>query len=151
MKTMEIPQKMAELLDTLGMVDNEDERSAMLIDFAGRFKEVPREIASRPFSEDRKVKYCESEAYVWDVEKPDGTLQFYFAVENPSGISAKALAYLLNKGLSGQPLEEVASISPDIVRKIFRENISMGKGMGLMSMVDTVRLLAALRIKQSRN
>jgi cysteine desulfuration protein SufE len=142
---------MVEVLDALRMVENEDERSAMLIDFAGRFKEVPREVATRPFSEARRVKYCESEAYVWEVEKPDGTLQFYFAVENPSGISAKALAYLLDKGLSGQPLAEVVSISADIVKKIFRENISMGKGMGLMSMVETVRSLAELRLRQSIN
>ncbi len=148
---MEIPSAMADVLETLGMVDNEDERSAMLIDFAGRFKEVPQEVAARPFSEERRVKYCESEAYVWGIDNPDGTLQFYFAVENPSGISAKALAYLLQKGLSGQSLQEVASVSPDIVKKIFRENISMGKGMGLMSMVESVRSLAEARLRRSNN
>ena len=146
---MPIPSAMAEILETLGMIDNEDERSAMLIDFAGHFREVPREIATRPFSEDRRVRYCESEAYVWGIENRDGTMQFFFAVENPSGISAKALAYLLQKGLSGQPLKEVASISRDIVKKIFRENISMGKGMGLMSMVDAVRSLAESRLQQA--
>ena len=29
-----------------------------------------------------------------------------------------------------------------IVERIFRQNISMGKGMGLMAMVDAVRALA---------
>jgi hypothetical protein len=33
-------------------------------------------------------------------------------------------------------------VSPDIVEQIFRQNISMGKGMGLMSMVQAVRSLA---------
>ena len=32
--------------------------------------------------------------------------------------------------------------TPDIVEKIFRQNISMGKGLGLMSMVQAVRSLA---------
>ena len=32
--------------------------------------------------------------------------------------------------------------SQDIVEAIFRQNISMGKGMGLMSMVEAVRTLA---------
>jgi hypothetical protein len=36
----------------------------------------------------------------------------------------------------------VARVSPEIVEKIFRQNISMGKGMGLMSMVLAVQTLA---------
>ena len=35
-----------------------------------------------------------------------------------------------------------AQVTPDIVEKIFRQNISMGKGLGLMSMVQAVRTLA---------
>jgi len=76
------------------------------------------------------------------VKNPDGTLKLYFAVENPSGISAKALATILDKTLSGLPAEDVAQITPDLVEAIFRQNISMGKGMGLMSMVQAVRALA---------
>ena len=34
-------------------------------------------------------------------------------------------------------------MSPEIVEQIFRQNISMGKGMGLMAMVNAVRALAA--------
>ena len=44
---------------------------------------------------------CESDAYVWALKKPDDTLKLYFAVENPSGVSAKALAAILDKTLSG--------------------------------------------------
>jgi hypothetical protein len=38
---------------------------------------------------------------VWALKKPDDTLKLYFAVENPSGVSAKALAAILDKTLSG--------------------------------------------------
>jgi sulfur transfer protein SufE len=76
------------------------------------------------------------------VRNPDGTLKLAFAVENPSGISAKALAAILDQTLSGLPPEEIAKVDPDIVEQIFRQNISMGKGMGLMSMVQAVRTLA---------
>jgi sulfur transfer protein SufE len=65
-----------------------------------------------------------------------------FAVENPSGVSAKALAAILESTLSGLSPEEIASVDPEIVEQIFRQNISMGKGMGLMSMVQAVRALA---------
>ena len=37
---------------------------------------------------------------------------------------------------------EIAQIDPEVVERIFRQNISMGKGMGLMSMVQAVRALA---------
>ena len=63
-------------------------------------------------------------------------------MENPSGISAKALATILDKTLSGLPAAEVATVTPDLVERVFRQNISMGKGLGLMSMVLAVRALA---------
>ena len=143
---MSASQRLSEILDALDLMSDEEERSALLIDFSDRFSEVPASVARRPFPEDHRVRYCESEAYVWGVEQPNGTLKFYFAVENPSGISAKALAVLLDKAFSGAPLEEVSSVSPDIVQAIFRQNISMGKGMGLMSMVETVRNLARQKL-----
>lgn len=147
---MSASQRLSEILDALDLMSDEEERSALLIDFSDRFREVPGSIARRPFPEGHRVRYCESEAYVWGVEQPDGTLKFYFAVENPSGISAKALAVLLDKAFSGAPLEEVSSVSPDIVQAIFRQNISMGKGMGLMSMVETVRNLARHKLSRQK-
>ncbi|MCC6991904.1 MAG: SufE family protein, partial [Acidobacteria bacterium] len=85
---------------------------------------------------------CESEAYAWAVPNADGTLKLHFAVENPSGVSAKALAAILDKALSGLPPAEIAKVDPEIVERLFRQNISMGKGMGLMSMVQSVAALA---------
>jgi cysteine desulfuration protein SufE len=149
MMTMEKqPEQLALLLDTLTTVEDQNQRTEVLLDFADRFKEVPEHVARRPFPEEGRIQYCESEAYLWTEELPNGTLKFYFAVENPSGISAKALAYLLDRTLSGAPLHEVAQVSPDIVTTIFRQNISMGKGMGLMSMVQAVRDGARRALKQ---
>ena len=136
------PERLREFLETLMMVSDESDRANLLISYADRFREVPPDVARRPFPEDHRVPFCESEAYVWAVPNTDGSLKFYFAVENPSGVSAKALAAILDKTLSGARPEEVTAVSPDIVEKIFRQNISMGKGMGLMSMVQTVQRLA---------
>lgn len=134
-------QSLQRLVDMFKMFDPAD-RTNMLLSFADQFKDVPREVATRPFEKSHQVPQCESDAYVWAVKRPDGTLQLYFAVENPSGVSAKALAAILDKTLSGLPASEIAGITPDIVEKIFRQNISMGKGMGLMSMVQAVATLA---------
>src|ERR671921_2323521 len=126
-----LPDKLEHLVETFEMFDPSD-RTNMLLSYADQFKEVPPAIATRPFPRSHQVPQCESDAYVWAQKLPDDTLKLYFAVENPSGVSAKALAAILDRTLSGLPASEIATINTDIVEKIFRQNISMGKGMGLM-------------------
>jgi cysteine desulfuration protein SufE len=140
-----MPEKLDQLIEMFQMFDPSD-RTNLLLSYADQFKEVPAGIAARPFDKSHQVPQCESDAYVWARKRPDGTLELYFAVENPSGVSAKALAAILNKTLSGLPAREIATITPDIVERIFRQNISMGKGMGLMSMVQAVAALAKAAI-----
>ena len=99
----EYPEKLQTLLDVFAGVTDTHERTQLLLDYAKRFKEVPAEVATRPFGKDHLVPHCESEAYVWAVPNADGTLALHFAVENPSGVSAKALGAILQKTLSGLP------------------------------------------------
>jgi cysteine desulfuration protein SufE len=138
---MPYPQKLQDLLDMFAMFEGPD-RTDLLLSYADQFKEVPAEVAVRPFDKSHQVPQCESDAYAWAMKNPDGTMKLYFAVENPSGISAKALAAILDRTLSGLTPAEIGSIDQEIVERIFRQNISMGKGMGLMSMVEAVRSLA---------
>jgi cysteine desulfuration protein SufE len=138
---MTYPQKLQDLLDMFAMFEGPD-RTDLLLSYADQFKEVPAEVAVRPFDKSHQVPQCESDAYAWAMKNPDGTMKLYFAVENPSGISAKALAAILDRTLSGLTPAEIGSIDQEIVERIFRQNISMGKGMGLMSMVEAVRSLA---------
>ena len=136
-----MPDKLQQLVDLFQMFDPAD-RTNLLLSYADQFKEVPASIATRPFPKSHQVPQCESDAYVWAQKLPDETMKLYFAVENPSGISAKALAAILDKTLSGLTPAEIATVNCDIVEKIFRQNISMGKGMGLMAMVNAVQALA---------
>jgi cysteine desulfuration protein SufE len=138
----EIPETLADKLEALSLVPDRAERIQILIDTAERFQEVPPEIATRPFPEDHRVPACESEAFVWAERRPDGRLDFHFAVENPQGISAKAMAVILKSSLSGQPLEQVAAVPQDVVYQVFGNELSMGKSMGLMGMVSMVTTLA---------
>jgi cysteine desulfuration protein SufE len=119
-------------------VADREERVMLLLDYAERFRPVPGSIATPPYPEDHKIPYCESDTYVWMTQNPTGTITPHFAVENPSGISAKALAAILTEGLQGATPEEVAAVSEDIVERIFRQNISMGKGMGLTAIVQRI-------------
>jgi cysteine desulfuration protein SufE len=134
--------KLTTLLETFDELPDPADRTDLLLSYADQFREVPPEIATRPFPESHHVPQCESDAYIWAIRNPDGTLKFHFAVENPSGVSAKALAAILERYVSGLPPQEIATIDADIVERIFRRNISMGKGMGLMSMVNAVKALA---------
>lgn len=135
-------ERLNAVLETFDTFPDPGDRTDLLLGYADQFKEVPAEVARRPFPESHHIPQCESDAYIWVVPHPDGTLKLHFAVENPSGVSAKALATILDKSLSGLPAAEIATIDNSIVERIFRRNISMGKGMGLMSMVDAVKVLA---------
>jgi cysteine desulfuration protein SufE len=139
---MDTPGPLSQILETLELLPDQADRAQMLIGFADQFRDVPPEVATRPFAAEHQVPQCESDAYAWAVVNADGTLKLHFAVESPVGVSAKALATILDQGLSGQKPEVIAHVSPEIVFRIFRQNISMGKGIGLMGMVQAVRSLA---------
>ena len=138
---MGYPKPLQDVIDMFEMFDPAD-RTSMLLSYADQFREVPPSVAKRPFSKSHQVPQCESDAYAWGIKQPDGTVDLHFAVENPSGVSARALAAILQKTLSGLPAAEIASVDASIVERLFRQNISMGKGLGLMSMVQAVQALA---------
>jgi cysteine desulfuration protein SufE len=145
----ELPEPLAAMVGEFRMMDR-GERTESLIDLADRFVEVPPDVATRPFPETQRAPRCESEAFVWAVDQPDGTVRFHFAVENPQGVSARAWAAILGETLSGQPLERVALVPPEVVYEIFGRDLSMGKGQGLLGMLELVHYEARRRLNARR-
>lgn len=147
----EFPGRLAELVDDMQSITDRRERADMLIEIADRFDEVkvPSTVATRPYDEQHRAPACESEAYVWAVDQPDGTLKYYFDVLNPQGLSAMAMSVILGETVSGQPLEQVVNVSDDVVFKIFGKELSMGKGAGLMGILTLVRAEARRRIQRN--
>ena len=145
----EIPGPLRQILDELDGLD-QSERAEYLLELSDEFEEVPQRVASRPFPNSHRVQKCESEAYIWVEDRDDGTLDFHYAVENPQGISAKAVAAILKETLSGEPLEEVASVSPEILHRIFGRQLSMGKGEGLSGIIELSAAEARRRLKAAR-
>jgi len=133
-----LPDQLERLVSTLEALDRGD-RIQMLIELANQFKPVPARIAQHPFPAEHRVPGCESEAYVWSELGAKGNLTYHFAVENPQGISAMALATILGSSLSGAALDEVAEVPADVIYRIFGRELSMGKSLGLMGMVNMVR------------
>ena len=142
------PERLDNMISMLESLERED-RIQMLIDAAERMQSVPARIAQRPFPAAHRVPGCESEAYIWSEARPDGTQSYYFAVENPQGISAMALAEILRDSLSGAPLPEVAAVPADIIYRIFGRELSMGKSLGLMGIVNMVRAAAQQQLKEA--
>jgi cysteine desulfuration protein SufE len=142
------PPKLAEVLEDFSFLTDRNERSEYLIEIADRFKEakVTSDIATKPYEESHRVPACESEAFVWALDNPDGTLTYRFDVLNPQGLSAMAMSVILNDACSGAPPEQVAMVATDIVFKIFGREISMGKGQGLMGIVAMVQHEAQKRL-----
>ena len=133
------PEPLQELMDTLALLPDRNDRIQLLIDLSERFEEVPERVARRPFPEEHRVEGCESEAFVWAEPRGDGTFDYHFAVENPQGVSARSLATILRQGLSGRAPEEIARVPSDLVYEVFGNELSMGKSMGLMGMVSKVQ------------
>lgn len=144
------PAKLAEMVEDFSFLSDRNERIEYLIEIADRFEtaKVPASISERPHPEENHVQFCESEAYVWAVDQPDGTLEFYFDVLNPQGLSAMAMSVILHETLAGVPLDQITEVQNDVVFKIFGKEISMGKGQGLMGIISMVRHEAKKRVAQ---
>lgn len=136
---MPIPNKLQEQLDTLAMFTDRAERIQALIGIGESYRLPGPDIVPR--TQERKIPGCESEVFLATAPQGQG-LKFQFAVDNPQGISAMALAQILDEGLSGEPLEEVRQVPDEIVYEIFGRELSMGKSLGLTNMVRSVKKAA---------
>ena len=128
-----LPPKLQAVLDDLEFLTERRERIDYLISLGETYAnfspdEVPREPS-------RRVPGCESEVYFRAAPRGDGTLDLRYAVDNPQGISAMAMARILDDGLSGEPPEAIAALPEDLPERIFGRELSMGKGLGLGGMV----------------
>ncbi len=140
------PPKLQEYLDDFGFISSREERVDYLIDIADEFKPAPASIATKPYDEANRVIGCESEAFVWALDRADDTLDFYFDVLNPQGLSAMAMSAILAEACSGAPLDQVAAINGEVVFTFFGRDISMGKGRGLTELVNAVVYQAKRRL-----
>lgn len=136
---MPYPAKLQEFLDDLSMFEDRAERIDALISIGQRFKNPDSSALAR--NPETRVPGCESEVFV--VSEPEAVgRKFKFAVDNPQGISAMALAQILDENLSGEKPEEVEKVSEEVVYDIFGRELSMGKSLGLTNMVRMVKLEA---------
>ncbi len=138
----EYPEPLRDVLEAFA--EDPADRNAMLIEYSDQFKGVPESVARRPYPAANRVPHCESDSYVF-VEPREGgkRMQYYFAVENPFGVSARALSAILDSTINNLPAEQIARMPiDDIVPTLFGPHISMGKGQGLMGICSMVKAMA---------
>jgi cysteine desulfuration protein SufE len=134
---MPYPAKLQEFLENLAMFPDRAERIEALISIGDRFKNPGPDVVPR--NSETRVPGCESEVFI--ASRPEGQgRKFLFGVDNPQGISAMALAQILDETLSGEPPSEVEKVTEEVVFDIFGRELSMGKSLGLTNMVKMVKL-----------
>jgi cysteine desulfuration protein SufE len=139
-----VPAPLQEQIDNVLVFEDRQSRIEALIALADEYRARP--IPDVPRDDSHRVPACESEVYMHAIPEGDAA-RFEYAVDNPQGMSAMALARILEEGLSGVPLGEVAKIPDEIVYDIFGRELSMGKSAGLMGMVQMARAAAARRLR----
>lgn len=136
---MATQKNLQRVIDYFEKISDEQQRIQMLISYSKRFEEVPETVASRPFDQAHRVPECESDVYVWVDVDNDHNVDFYAAVDNPQGLSAKALGAVLQKALKDAKVEDIEKLDHELVYKVFGKQLSMGKNMGLMGMIQMIK------------
>jgi cysteine desulfuration protein SufE len=134
-----MPPRLQEQLDNLALFPDRQDRIEALISLGDEFRSKPR--ADVPRDDAHRVPACESEVFIDSLPLATGR-QYRFAVDNPQGISAMAMAQILDEGLSGEDPNLVRQVPDDIIYTIFGRELSMGKSAGLMGMVQKVKMEA---------
>jgi cysteine desulfuration protein SufE len=128
------------ILAELDLFPDRQEKIEVLISIADEFQNRTSEIVPR--TESNKVPGCESEVFVVCQPLESGGLNLMFAVDNPQGLSAMVMARILEKCFSGKQAFEIAEVDEAIVFRIFGNELSMGKNLGLTNMIKMIKALA---------
>ncbi|MGE0000879.1 MAG: SufE family protein [Fimbriimonadaceae bacterium] len=130
---------LAETIEAFEFLTDRQERIEELVRASRRFQQAE---SPKPFPEANRVPGCESEAFVW-VTGDQAAVKLGFAVENPQGVSAMALATILRETMDGLPASDFSSIPDDLHLRLFGAELSMGKALGLGNLVAAVKVGAA--------
>lgn len=131
-------EKLEALTEEFSTIDDPGMRADLLIEYSEGYNEVPENLASRPFPENRRVPGCESDVFLFTTKDGEG-FRFYFGIDNPQGISAMALASIISECLDGVPASELSQVDEGFVHTLFGKQLSMGKGQGLGNLLRMVK------------
>lgn len=132
---MPYPEPIQEFIENLSFLEDRADRIQALIELSKSYQPAQHE---KPYPAENRVPGCESEVYTW-VSLNDGALDIQIVVDNPQGLSAMALAALLEEALQGKPPETAEPLDGELVFALFGRELSMGKSLGLTNLVQQVK------------
>lgn len=125
-----------EIIEEFSMFDEWLDKYEYIIELGKSLETLP----DSSKTEDRLIKGCQSRVWL-DWKKEEGRI--FFSADSDA-IITKGIISLLIKIYSGRTAEEIAASDFSVVEKIgLRENLSPTRANGLVSMIETIRRIAA--------
>jgi len=133
---MTLEERKQEVIEDFSMYEEWLDKYEYLIELGKALEPFPEEKKT----EDRLIKGCQSRVWL-DAELRDGRL--YFQADSDA-IITKGIISLLVSVYSGRTPEEIAADDFGFVAQIgLRENLSPTRANGLVSMIETIKEIAA--------
>ncbi|MCQ2114772.1 MAG: SufE family protein [Bacteroidales bacterium] len=125
-----------EIIEEFSMFDEWLDKYEYIIELGKSLETLP----DSSKTEDKLIKGCQSRVWL-DWKKEEGRI--FFSADSDA-IITKGIISLLIKIYSGRTAEEIAASDFSVVEKIgLRENLSPTRANGLVSMIETIRRIAA--------
>lgn len=135
-----LPAGLARVLDVFGTLGR-DQTMQVLVEYAGRFPELPARYTGLAEDERYKVHECMTPVALFS-EIVDGGIYFYADVPR-SAPTIRALLAIFTEALNGQPPETVLAVPPDYVSRLMRKVGLSTRERGLNAMVARMKRHAA--------
>ena len=133
---MTLEERKREVIEDFSLYEEWLDKYEYLIELGKALEPFPEEKKT----EDRLIKGCQSRVWL-DAELRDGRL--YFQADSDA-IITKGIISLLVSVYSGRTPEEIAADDFGFVAQIgLRENLSPTRANGLVSMIETIKEIAA--------
>ncbi len=127
------------VIDDFAMYDEWLDKYEYLIELGKSLQDYPEEKKT----EDRLIKGCQSRVWL-DCEVKDDRL--YFTADSDA-IITKGIISLLISIYSGQSAADILASDFSVVQEIgLKDNLSPTRANGLVSMIETIRKMAALNV-----
>lgn len=133
---MSLKSKEEEIIENFSFLEDLDQKYEYVIELGKKLPPLPSEMKREEF----KIKGCQST--VWLVPQIQGQHIVYLA--DSESVFVKGLISLLIFVASGQPMQEVASLSTDYIHRLgLGAHLSPTRSNGLLAMVKQMKLYAA--------
>lgn len=133
---MTIEEKEAQVIGDFSLFDDWMDKYEYIIELGKKLRGYPEEKKT----DDHLVKGCQSRVWI-DARKENGRIIF---TADSDALITKGIISLLIDVYSGATADEILSSDFSVVERIgLRENLSPTRANGLVSMIQTIRALAA--------